>query len=84
MAGGIRIKYLDEETEQIRYADGVFRSIYYHCSVILRYGDRLEEIAAQLRGNVRSPVIRNSDEAMYQRGTMIYPPPALAKSSIAS
>ena len=66
------MKYLDEETEQIRYADGVFRSIYYHCSVILRYGDRLEEIAAQLRGNVRSPAIRNSDEAMYQRGTMIY------------
>lgn len=66
------MKYLDVDAEKIRYADGIFRSIYYHYSVILRTGDRLDEIGEALKGTVRSPSIRNPDEAKYQRGTIVY------------
>ena len=64
--------YTDEDQEMIRYADGVFRSVSYHCSMLLKYGDRLDEIAEQLKGTVRSPAIRDPEEAKYQRGTVIY------------
>ena len=64
--------YTDEQAEMIRYADGVFRAVNYHCSMILKYGDRLDEIADQLKGTVHSPVIRDPEEAKYKRGTVIY------------
>lgn len=66
------MNYRDEDYDAIQYADGVFRSIYYHCSMILKLGDRLEEIADQLKGVVKSPAIRDPEEAKYQAGTKIY------------
>lgn len=56
-----------------KYADGRLKGFNYTIYQLLEIGDRLEEIASILNeASIKSPAIRSSEEAKYQRGTVIY------------
>ena len=55
------------------YANGRLKGFNFVISQILTIGDRLEELAVILGGYaLQSPKIRSTEEAKYQRGTVIY------------
>lgn len=56
---------------KLKYIDGKLKGIKYSANRVVDIWDRLQEIAIELNGSVRSPSIR-SEEAKYQRGTRIY------------
>ena len=57
---------------KLKYIDGKLKGIKYSANRIVDIWDRLQEIAIELNGLVRSPSIRSEEEAKYQRGTRIY------------
>lgn len=61
--------YNDDKYE---YADGLMRSLKYHCSMLVTLGERLDMLAWQLSGTVSSPRIKSIEESKYQSGTQIY------------
>lgn len=58
--------------EKLKYIDGKLKGIKYSANRLVDIWDRLQEIARELNGAVRSPSIRSEEEAKYQRGTRIY------------
>nr|DAT22455.1 MAG TPA: Protein of unknown function (DUF1492) [Caudoviricetes sp.] len=57
---------------KLKYIDGKLKGIKYSANRVVDIWDRLQEIAIELNGSVRSPSIRSEEEAKYQRGTRIY------------
>lgn len=57
---------------KLKYIDGKLKGIKYSANRVVEIWDRLQEIAVELNGSVRSPSIRSEEEAKYQRGTRIY------------
>lgn len=58
--------------DKLKYIDGKLKGIKYSANRVVDIWDRLQEIARELNGSVRSPSIRSEEEAKYQRGTRIY------------
>lgn len=59
--------------EKFQYTDGKMKGFRHTISMILRLGDRLEELALALSGNtLKSPSIKSPEEAKYQSGTRIF------------
>ena len=58
--------------DKLKYIDGKLKGIKYSANRLVDIWDRLQEIARELNGAVRSPSIRSEEEAKYQRGTRIY------------
>lgn len=58
--------------DKLKYIDGKLKGIKYSANRVVDIWDRLQEIAIELNGSVRSPSIRSEEEAKYQRGTHIY------------
>lgn len=58
--------------DKLKYIDGKLKGIKYSANRVVDIWDRLQEIAIELNGSVRSPSIRSEEEAKYQRGTRIY------------
>ena len=59
-------------SDKIKYIDGKLKGIKFSANRVVDIWDRLQEIAIELNGSVRSPSIRSEEEAKYQRGTRIY------------
>lgn len=58
--------------DKLKYIDGKLKGIKYSANRVVDIWDRLQEIAIELNGSVKSPSIRSEEEAKYQRGTRIY------------
>lgn len=58
--------------DKLKYIDGKLKGIKYSANRLVDIWDRLQEIARELNGSVKSPSIRSEEEAKYQRGTRIY------------
>lgn len=58
--------------DKLKYIDGKLKGIKYSANRVVDIWDRLQEIAIELNGSVKSPSIRSEEEAKYQRGTCIY------------
>ena len=58
--------------DKLKYIDGKLKGIKYSANRAVDIWERLQEIAIELNGSVKSPSIRSEEEAKYQRGTRIY------------
>ena len=58
--------------DRARYANGKLMGFVYNVHRACEIKDRLEVIAVELSGTVRSPAIKSVEEAKYQSGTRIF------------